>query len=136
MRSLFGTHIHVVSKVLDMRLERQNVVSSNLANVTTPGYKARRIEFEDALQSALGLDGKGTVDRTDKMHMPAKFNPKSFGADFIKSIEPRVYQGEDSVDLDKEMSVMAQNTLMYNALSQIQQKNFDGIKTAIREGGK
>lgn len=136
MKSLFGTRIHVVSRVLDMRLERQNVVSSNLANVTTPGYKARRVEFEEALQSALGLDGKGTVSRTDKMHMPAKFDTKSFGADFIKSIEPRVYQGEDAVDLDKEMSVMAQNTLMYNTLTHIQYKNFDGLKTAIREGGK
>ncbi|RQD67540.1 MAG: flagellar basal body rod protein FlgB [Desulfonatronovibrio sp. MSAO_Bac4] len=136
MKSLFGTHIHVTSKVLDMRLERQNVVSSNLANVTTPGYKARRVEFEEALQSALGLDGKGTVSRTDKMHIPAKFDPKSFGADFIKSIEPRVYQGEDSVDLDKEMAVMAKNTLMYNALAQIQHKNFEGIKTVITEGGR
>lgn len=136
MKSLFGTHIHVTSRVLDMRLERQNVVSSNLANVTTPGYKARRVEFEEALQSALGIDGKGTVSRTNKMHIPSKFDPKSFGADFLKSIEPRVYQGEDAVDLDKEMSVMAQNTLMYNALSQIQQKNFEGIKTAITEGGK
>lgn len=136
MKSLFGTHIHVTARVLDMRLERQNVVSSNLANIKTPGYKARRVEFEERLQAALGLDGKGTVSRTNDMHMPAKFDPRKFGSDFFKSIEPRVYQGEDAVDLDKEMSIMAQNTLMYNALSQIMHKNFDGIKTAITEGGK
>ncbi len=136
MKPLFGTHIQVTARVLDMRLERQNVVSSNLANIKTPGFKARRVEFEERLQSALNIDGKGKVTRTDKMHMPAAFDPKAFGSDFFKSIEPRVYQGEDAVDLDKEMSIMAQNTLMYNALTQVMHKNFDGIKTAITEGGR
>ncbi len=136
MKPLFGPHIQVTSRVLDMRLERQNVVSSNLANIKTPGYKARRVEFEERLQAALDLDGKGKVARTDQRHLPAVFDSKSFGADFFKSIEPRVYQGEDAVDLDKEMSIMAQNTLMYNALSQVMHKNFEGLKSAITEGGR
>lgn len=136
MKSLFGDYIHVTSRVLDMRLERQNVVASNLANIKTPGYKARRVEFEDKLQSALSIDGKGTMTRTDNNHMPAAFDPRRFGSNFFKSIEPRVYQGEDAVDLDKEMSIMAKNTLMYNALSQIQHKNFEGLKSAITEGGR
>ncbi|WP_045215915.1 flagellar basal body rod protein FlgB [Desulfonatronovibrio magnus] len=136
MKSLFGTHIHVASRVLDMRLERQNVVSSNLANVNTPGYKARRVEFEENLQAALQIDGRGKVTRTSNMHMPAQFDPSKFGSDFFKSIEPRVYQGEDAVDLDKEMAVKAKNTLMYNALAQVQHKNFEGLKSAITEGGK
>ncbi|WP_028574046.1 flagellar basal body rod protein FlgB [Desulfonatronovibrio hydrogenovorans] len=136
MKSLFGTHIHLTGRVLDMRLKRQNVVSSNLANVKTPGYKARRVEFEERLQAALDLDSKGRVTRTDKMHLPAKFDPNTFGPDFFKSIEPRVYQGEDAVDLDKEMAIMAKNTLMYNALTQVMQKNFEGLKTAITEGGR
>ncbi|WP_291322712.1 flagellar basal body rod protein FlgB [Desulfonatronospira sp.] len=136
MKALFGNYIHVTSKVLDMRLERQNVVSSNLANVKTPGYRARRVEFEEQLQSALNLDARGKVDRTNPGHLPATFDPRSFNAEFIKSMEPRVYQGEDAVDLDKEMSIMSQNTLMYNALSMIQQKNFHGLKTIISEGGQ
>ncbi|MFO7727206.1 MAG: flagellar basal body rod protein FlgB [Desulfonatronovibrio sp.] len=136
MKSLFGNHIQITSKVMDMRLERQNVVSSNLANINTTGYKARRVEFEEKLQAALNLDGKGKMDRTNESHLPSKFTPGSFNSEFIKSIEPRVYQGEDTVDLDKEMAIMAKNTLMYNALTGIISKSFNGIKTAITEGGK
>lgn len=136
MKSMFGDYIHVTARVLDMRLERQNVVSSNLANIKTPGYKARRVEFEEQLQAALSLDGRGKVTRTNKMHLPARFDPKAFGSEFYKSIEPRVYQGEDSVDLDKEMAVMAKNTLLYNTLTQVMHKNFEGLKTAITEGGR
>ncbi|EFI33924.1 flagellar basal-body rod protein FlgB [Desulfonatronospira thiodismutans ASO3-1] len=136
MKALFGDHIQLTSRVLDMRLERQNVVSSNLANVKTPGYQARRVEFEEQLQSALNLDARGKMARTDPGHVSGAFDPQGFNAQFIKSMEPRVYQGEDAVDLDKEMSIMSQNTLMYNALSMVQQKNFQGLKTVIREGGQ
>ena len=37
MERLFGEHIQVMDKVLDLRLQRQNVVMSNIANVTTRG---------------------------------------------------------------------------------------------------
>lgn len=136
MKSLFSSHIHLQAKVLDMRLERQNVVAGNLANVKTPGYKARRLEFEEDLQAALGLDARGKVTRTDPKHLPARFDPNKFTPDFLKDLNPRVVQGEDAVDLDKEMTLMAKNTLLYNAIVTTLQKNFEGLKTVISEGGK
>ncbi|SDB12223.1 flagellar basal-body rod protein FlgB [Desulfonatronum thiosulfatophilum] len=136
MKSLFGSHIHLQAKVLDMRLERQNVVAGNLANIKTPGYKARSLEFEEDLQRALGLDARGKMTRTNASHMPAEFDAKNFSADFIKDLKPRVTQGEDAVDLDKEMTTMAKNTLLYNTLITTLQKNFEGLKTVITEGGR
>lgn len=136
MKSLFGRHIHLQAKVLDMRLERQNVVAGNLANIKTPGYKARRLEFEEDLQAALGLASQGKMTRTNPKHLPAKFDPNSFSADFIKNMRPRVIQGEDAVDLDKEMTAMAKNTLLYNTVVTTLQKNFEGMKTIISEGGR
>ncbi|HDQ39842.1 MAG TPA: flagellar basal body rod protein FlgB [Desulfonatronum sp.] len=136
MKSMFRPHIHLTAKVLDMRLERQNVVAGNLANIKTPGYKARRLEFEEDLQAALGLDARGRMARTDPKHLPAVFDPNAFSADFIKSLRPRVVQGEDAVDLDKEMSLMAKNTLLYNTLVTTLHKNFEGLKTIISEGGR
>ena len=53
MKGLFERNFGVVEKVLDMRLQRQNVVMSNIANVNTPKYKARRLEFEEDLQKAI-----------------------------------------------------------------------------------
>jgi flagellar basal-body rod protein FlgB len=136
MKSLFSSHIHLQAKVLDMRLERQNVVAGNLANIKTPGYKARSLEFEDDLQRAMGLDARGKMTRTSPDHLPAEFEARKFSADFIKDLKPRVVQGEDAVDLDKEMTTMAKNTLLYNTLITTLQRNFEGLKTVISEGGK
>jgi flagellar basal-body rod protein FlgB len=136
MKSLFDDNIQLTAKVLDLRLMRQNIVVSNLANIKTPGYRARRLEFEEKLQAALDLEKNNKITRTNEKHLPVRFNPQKFGPDFFKDFEPRVVQGEDRVDLDKEMAIMAKNTMLYNALTQILRKNFEGLKLVISEGGK
>jgi flagellar basal-body rod protein FlgB len=133
MKSLFSDHMNLTAKVMDMRLERQNVVMSNMANIRTPGYKPRRLEFEEDLQKALGLDVKGKMAVTDRRHTPMVFNPDSFDADWHKEFKPRTVHGEDRVDLDKEMAHMAKNTMMYNALATVLKKNFTGLSTIITE---
>ncbi|MCM0753777.1 flagellar basal body rod protein FlgB [Desulfovibrio aminophilus] len=136
MRSLFDGHIELQEKVLDLRLQRQNLVMSNVANVNTPQYKAKRLEFEQDLQTALALDMKGKVTRTNDAHMPATFDESSFKGTGGKEFKPRYVHGEDSVDLDKEMTVMAKNAMLYNALTEVISKNFTGMQKIISEGGK
>lgn len=136
MKSLFGTHVELSAKVMDMQLKRQNVISSNLANVKTPGYKRRTLEFEDDLQKALDLDAKGKLARTSENHIPAAFDPNSFGPEWNKVFKPRVVHGEDQVDLDQEMADMAKNNMSYNTLATVLKKNFDGLTNIIMEGQK
>lgn len=136
MKSLFDSDIGVVGKVLDMQLQRQNVVASNMANIKTPGYRARKLMFENELQAALGLDAKGKMSRTDQGHMPAAFDPQGFGAEWTKAFKPRVIHGEDRVDLDKEMATMAKTNLHYSALTTVIRTKFEGIKQVITEGSK
>ncbi|ADU63017.1 MAG: flagellar basal body rod protein FlgB [Pseudodesulfovibrio sp.] len=136
MKGLFGNHIQLTAKVLDLRLERQNVVMGNISNVDTPEYKARRLEFEDKLQQALNHDARGKMTRTQQSHLPAVFNADGFQGDGIKDFKPRHVHGEDSVDMDKEMAIMGKNGLMYNALASVIKKNFEGLQKVIMEGGK
>ncbi|OGR38332.1 MAG: flagellar basal-body rod protein FlgB [Desulfovibrionales bacterium GWA2_65_9] len=136
MKALFEDHILVTEKVLDLRLQRQNVVMSNIANVTTRNYKPRKLAFEEDLQSALRLDARGKMARTDPKHLPSEFDVSGFKGKGLTDYKPRVVYGEDVVDLDKEMGAMAKNTLMYNALTDIMSKNFTGLQTAIQEGSK
>lgn len=136
MKELFEQNIHLVGKVMDLRLQRQNVVMANVANVNTPKYKARKLAFEEDLQSALQLDAKGRMTRTSKMHMPAEFDVNGVQGKGIADFKPRTVYGEDVVDLDKEMTAMAKNSMMYNALTDIIAKNFTGLQTVIQEGGK
>ncbi|MFV0350225.1 MAG: flagellar basal body rod protein FlgB [Halodesulfovibrio sp.] len=136
MKSLFSSHMAITEKVLDMQLKRQNVVMSNLANLKTPGYKERTLEFEEDLQKALNLDAQGKMTRTAGSHMPAVFNPDNFGPEWGKVFKPRVVHGEDQVDIDKEMAKMAKNNMRYNALATILKGNFEGLNKIITEGQK
>ena len=136
MKGLFEHHLALTSKVLDMRLMRQNVVMSNLANVDTPNYKALRLDFEDNLQKALNLDVQGKMAKTDAHHVPSTFDAQTFGPSMEKEMPYRIIHGEDNVDMDKEMTVMAKNTMMYNALTTVLKHNFTGLQSVIQEGQK
>jgi len=136
MKGLFEQHFGVVEKVLDLRLQRQNVVMANIANVNTPKYKARKLAFEEDLQKAMNLDATGKMARTNKSHLPSDFDVNGFQGKGITEYKPRMVHGEDTVDLDKEMAAMAKNSMMYNALSDIIAKNFSGLQSVIAEGGK
>lgn len=134
MKSLFNSQIGLVGSVMDMQLQRQNVIASNLANVETPNYKPRELTFEKELQSALGLDMRGRMSVTSQGHMPAAFNPENFGPEWSKQFKPRQIHGEDRVSLDKEMAKHAKNQLQYSALTQIMTKSFEGLSTIIQDG--
>ena len=136
MKSLFPEHIDLTARVMDFQVQRQNIVSGNLANINTPGYKARTLEFEKDLQAALDLSDSGAVSRTHSQHMPSKFSVDDTEASVVKDLAPRVVQGLDNVDLDKEMAAMAKNNLLYATLATVIQKNFAGLKQAIQEGAK
>lgn len=136
MKSLYTPTLNLVGKVMDLHLKRQNVVMSNIANVRTPNYKRRVLEFEGELQSALDLDARGRLSRTNEGHKPSAFDPHTFDAEWDKKFVPRQAHGEDRVDLDKEMALMAKTSLQYNALSTVIRGNFEGIKNIITEGAK
>lgn len=136
MKTLFDDHIDVTARVMDFQIQRQNLVSANLANMNTPGYKARHLEFEAELQAALGMSDTGPVTKTHAKHMPAPFNIDDTRATLDKVLAPRVVQGVDNVNLDKEMAIMAKNSMTYNALTAVIQKSFSGLSKVIQDGGK
>ena len=136
MKSLFEGHVNLVGKVMDMQLQRQNVVMSNVANVKTPGYKPLTLEFEEELQAALNTGAKGALSRTHEKHLPSVFNANTFTSVWNEELKPRIIHGEDRVNLDKEMAAMAKTSLHYNALTTVMKSNFEGLRTIITEGAK
>ncbi|WP_272700394.1 flagellar basal body rod protein FlgB [Desulfovibrio sp. Fe33] len=136
MRGLFEHQLNLTAKVMDLRLERQNVVTGNIANVNTPGYRARSLEFEGRLQDALNQNALGKLTRTQGSHLPATFDPDGFKGEGLDDFRAREVYGMDHVNLDKEMATNAKNTMMYNALASVIKKSFDGMGKVIQEGSK
>jgi len=135
MNSIFPENLDLLGKTLDLHMERQNVVMSNLANLDVPAFKARRLDFEKQLQAALDIGEQGKMTRTKADHLPVAFNADGFEGKLDMKWKPRVVAGLDSVSLEKEMNIMAKNTLMYNALSDVTKSSFDGMQKVLVEGG-
>ncbi len=133
MKTLFRPHLELTKKVMDLRLQRQNLVIANISNINTPNYKPRRLDFEEKLQKALDMDARGKMARTNDGHVPATFNAKNFAGDWEKEFKPRAEHGQDSVDLDQEMAIMNKNMMLYDALAQIAKGGYQGINKVIND---
>ncbi|MET0860808.1 MAG: flagellar basal body protein [Microbacterium sp.] len=70
-----------LSSALDGLSLRQRAIADNIANINTPGYHAKRVQFEDALRSAIA-DGTGAVDATVERSLePTRLNGNNLNLD-------------------------------------------------------
>ena len=134
MANGFDPVIGALNTSLNLRLLNQNVISSNIANADTPGYKAKAMEFEGALRDALGVGSK----------MPqAETNPNHIVHRATDPIDPEIYDDPNgvesldgnTVDRASEMAKMAENQLLYDASAEMLKRKLNMLKYAISEGG-
>src|ERR1700744_6023052 len=85
----FDPVIGALNTSLNLRLLNQNVISANIANADTPGYKAKTVEFESALRDALGVDGQTPPTQTDSKHIVHQSTD---------SIQPEIYEEPNGVE--------------------------------------
>jgi flagellar basal-body rod protein FlgB len=121
----------VMGKALSVQLDRQHLLSSNIANADTPGFVPVDLDFPAALRQEL-QDGR--LSATDEHHLPAA---AAEGPDATLFYDPSVVPGLDgnAVSLDNEMTKMAENTVLYNATARALQKKLGLLRYAINEGG-
>jgi flagellar basal-body rod protein FlgB len=136
VNGIFGTTIELLGKTLDLRAQRQNLISANLANVETPGYTPTDLSFETQLKGALKKGATGTGSTTNPRHIQLK-NGGSAALELVagQTVElPGKGGGPDGngVELESEMGRMAENQIMYNASVQLLTKKFEMMKQAIR----
>lgn len=122
--TLFDNTINTLSKSLDLQLVRQTVISDNIANAETPGFKARRVDFENELQKA--------VEATESGAMGPEINQVQ--AKITEDPHSELGQDLNTVDMDREMAAMTKNDIQYSAGTQLINKKFFFLKYAIGEG--
>lgn len=126
--------ITLLERSLDASSLRQKVLSNNIANIDTPNFKRSDVSFQQALQDA--LSGDTLVGRTtDPRHM-------QIGTSNLDDVHPTVFQEDktslridgNNVDIDAEMTNLAENQILYNAMTQELNSKFGLLKYAINEG--
>ena len=121
MKLLFDRLSQTLEYAMDLRLERGNMLSANLANVDTPGYTPVELKFDEALADFLSGESAGRIDQ-----------PPRGEAEFDTFALPDA--DGNSVDLDHEMAKIAENQLLYRASTQAYNKRVALLKYAIGEG--
>ncbi|TQV73407.1 flagellar basal body rod protein FlgB [Exilibacterium tricleocarpae] len=123
--NLGGVTSDLLRTALDAALLRHRVIAHNIANVDTPGYRAKRLTFEQHLAGAtdsLGASETGLAQRLEML----KGQLRQDGSLVVTTAE--------AVELDGEMVRIAENTLRYHALLDASGKRGELVKMAIAGG--
>lgn len=102
-----------LTSALDGLAARQRAIADNIANVNTPGYHAKRVQFETALAASIGEgDGRAAATTT-------------------RSLEPTREDG-NNVNLDTETLSNIDTVLRYQFAARAVEGAFSGVRTAMR----
>ena len=132
---IFSDTISLLERSLNLRSLQHRVLASNIANMDTPNYKAVEIAVAEEMgrnqDSAAGIQ----LVRTQTGHLPLKHNPAdSVNLKVAKPTQFSLRGDGNTVDLDRTMGRLAENTLLYKTVAQLISQKFSGLKKAIRGG--
>lgn len=133
---LFGKSGEVMSRALDGLSMRQKAIAENVANADTPRYKRFEVAFEGQLAK--------TMARPDAFSVPmAATHPghyrvdgpqslEEFQATVSRSSEVTMRNDGNNVDIDAEMTRLAQANVTYNAMADLMKRKMTGLQSVIR----
>lgn len=147
MVAAIDTGLDFFRQVLALRAERQQILSADIANASTPNFKAVDLDFAAALNAANTQRGAGgtagpagtrrlwLVD--DSRQIAADPEPgREAAASFVKyQIDGEVTLDGNSVDLDKEKVKAAENAIQYEAAATFATQTVRMMMTAITGSG-
>jgi len=130
--------LNLMQKSLDVMWTRMTASAQNIANIDTPHYKAKKVEFESILRQKLNSLNKSYAIA---MRSPDKdVNQKI--QDILSSAQPRIYVDNstetradgNNVDIDYENLELARTQLQYSYMVRKITDELNLLKYAVTEG--
>lgn len=137
MSKIFDRTTDALGASINFRSLRHNLTSANIANAETPGYKAKVMDFEEALARAVDLDGNLQQSATAPEHFA--IGPGAISrarADVYDNPEGNVSNDQNTVDLEKEIATLQENSILYKAALQLINKKLGALRYAATEGNR
>ena len=125
MIRLFDKAIDRLTTGLEYTSRRHEVLTRNVANMETPGYKALDVTFEDFLKPA--RIAAGDVPQVN-IGSGAPGDPR---AQVVYASDGTPREDGNDVNLDRQMARLAENTLFNHTLVQLLASRFANVKQAI-----
>ena len=107
----------VLARGVDLSQKRHQVIASNIANVETPGYRARDIDFAKAMKEAVAASESG--------------EPIGSATPVIDDVQAPVQTNGNTVDIDLQMSKLSENSDTYKVYARFLGHEFQELKMAI-----
>lgn len=123
------SNIDRLVKELDVKILKTELISSNIANIDTPGYKAKDLKFDHYLEESMD-------DLNLKITNPKHIRDEASvveGNQIVEDSKPGRADG-NNVNVEEEMLKLVKNNIDYNITVQLLSKSIARIKNAIEEG--
>jgi flagellar basal-body rod protein FlgB len=146
MSGLIDSTTRILSQALDGLTSQQSVISANLANIDTPNYQAKTVDFETALQtevaamdsspgSAYPPSGGPSADVAMKTTDPRHFSTLgTLGDGFSAAVSvtnENLRNDNNKVDLETEMTALTQTQIKYEADSRLITSKFAQLSDVL-----
>jgi flagellar basal-body rod protein FlgB len=133
---MFKKGLPLMNRAMDAYALRQQTTAKNIANASTPHYRPERVKFEELFHKQnVVISGTETSSGGASMNIPIgkTTGDAEEGIKAERNIpEPDIFfSGETHVNIDKEMSEMAQNQIRFSFVSQRTKAYFRGMSNAI-----
>ena len=128
--NLFGKTISTLEQGLTYSATKGKAISQNIANVDTPNYKTKNVNFKDVLASEQASALKAY--RTNERHIDFEGSNSKTGITSFVNFRSR-HDG-NGVDMDKEQTDLATNQIYYNAVVDRLNGKFSTLQNVIKGG--
>jgi flagellar basal-body rod protein FlgB len=134
--SLFE-NVNVVQQSLHGLTARQRAIGENVANADTPGYKRLEVTYERQLRASLKGKQEAKDDLVLKTNSSRHFQLgplSSNDATLMHRVDDETYRtDQNNVDIEVEMTKLAETNIRYNTMATLARDKFEGIKGILRE---
>jgi flagellar basal-body rod protein FlgB len=127
----FASALGIHEQALNVRSDRAALLANNLANVDTPNFKARDLDFRTLLQESLqGKTANAGLNITNERHMPLDDAGVSAGLLYRTPLQPSL--DGNTVDEQLELAEFTKNGIDFQASLTFLNSKFSGLSKAIK----
>lgn len=131
---MFTTNVfdytNILDKAADASWMRENVITNNIANIDTPGYKRQDVDFETVLQKALGKTKYSSLDK--KVRELNQDLGKLTTTSYTDAANYSYRLDRNNVDENTENAELASESLRYQLLTTAITNNFSRMQTVLK----
>jgi len=134
MINMISKKMNFMGKALDAYWVKNEVISNNIANVDTPGYKKYKVNFDELLNEKREQFSIAANYKNSKFLPIGKDKVRMGEVMIIRDFATSMRKDGNNVDIDEENAELAKNSLKYNIVSSQLAKELSLIKQAINGG--